>query len=182
MISRSGAAGSAGGIAERCAGEVERDLLRIGADEQDEHEPHRHDSGRGEPGDDERVEVEILAGEERPEDERAERRAEERAEQDERDAARPASGGYMSAAAALASRTVPLAVPTSANPAMTRTAESSAQPSAVTQTAEDSRAAAGREDGDPAQAVHRPPGRQRRHGPRGEEDRRARGRGFPRSR
>ena len=86
MISRSGAGGSGGRrIAE--AAEVERDRLRVGTDEQDEHEPDRDDPARREPGDDERVQVQVLAGEERPEDERAERRAEERPEQDEGDPA-----------------------------------------------------------------------------------------------
>ena len=44
--------------------------------------------GRDEPGDDERVQLEVLPGEERPEDERAERCAEERTEEDVGDRSR----------------------------------------------------------------------------------------------
>ena len=64
----------------------------IGADhERDRHPDERHQS-RGEPGDHERVEVEILPREQRPEDERTERRTEERPEEDVGDRARATLG------------------------------------------------------------------------------------------
>ena len=68
------------------------------------------------------------------------------------------SGGYMSAAAARASRIVPCATPTSAKPATTSAAESSSQPSAVVrQPAMPGEAAAG-EHRHAAVAVHQPAG------------------------
>ena len=67
--------------------ELTRDRLRVGADHEDEHEPDDHDPAGGEPGDDQGLGVELLPGEERPEDERAERRTEERAEEHVGDAA-----------------------------------------------------------------------------------------------
>ena len=90
MISRSGAGSPSTPPVSKW--QLAGDRLRVGADEEDEHEPDDHDPARREPGDDESVGVEILAGEERPEDERAERGAEERAEEDVGDPARPALG------------------------------------------------------------------------------------------
>ena len=88
--------------------------------------------GRGEPGDDERVELEVLPGEERPEDERPERGTEERAEEDVRDRPRLARlGGYMSATAVRARSTAPFIAPTPRKPRITSGAESTTQPSAV---------------------------------------------------
>ncbi len=78
------------GLIEAAAGvevELTSDRARVGADHEDEHEPDDHDPARGEPGDDQRLGVELLAGEERPEDEWPERRTEERAEEHVGDAA-----------------------------------------------------------------------------------------------
>ncbi len=90
-ISRSGAAGSVVGAApgaRPCAFELERDRARIRADREREDEPDDAHRRSGEPRDDERVELEVLPGEQRPEHERPERGTEQRAEEDVRDRAR----------------------------------------------------------------------------------------------
>ena len=76
----------------------------------------------------------------------------------------------MSAAAARASRIVPCAIPTRAKPAITSTAESTSQPSAVVEAARDPGEAASRENGDAAVPVHQASRRERRQRAGGEED------------
>ena len=61
--------------------QLERDRPRIGTDVEGDDQPDERHGGCDEPGDDERVQLEVLPGEERTKDERAERCAEERAEQ-----------------------------------------------------------------------------------------------------
>ena len=82
-ISRRGAAGAGSARAARAVRrlELERDRPRIGADVEGDDQPDERHGGSDEPGDDERVQLEVLPGEERTEDERAERRAEERTEE-----------------------------------------------------------------------------------------------------
>ena len=63
------------------------DPLRIGPDEQHEHERDRHEGDGGPPQQRERVAVELAARQQRAEHERTEDRAEDRPEQHERDAA-----------------------------------------------------------------------------------------------
>ena len=61
--------------------ELEGDRPRIGTDAEGDDQPDERHGRSDEPGDDERVQLEVLAGEQRTEDERAERRAEERTEE-----------------------------------------------------------------------------------------------------
>ena len=69
------------------------------------------------------------------------------------------SGGYMSAAAARASRIVPCAIPTRAKPAITSTAESTSQPSAVVrQPAMPARQPPARTGTRPYRSIRRPAG------------------------
>ena len=73
---------------EPLAFELERDRARVRPDREREDEPDDAHRRSGEPRDDQRVELEVLPGEQRPEHERAEGCTEERAEQDVRDRAR----------------------------------------------------------------------------------------------
>ena len=68
--------------------ELERDRPRVGADVEGEEKPDQCHRRGDEPRHDERVELEVLASEERPEDQGAQRGTEERAEEDVRDRAR----------------------------------------------------------------------------------------------
>ena len=61
--------------------ERQRDRPRVGPDQQGDDHPDHCDPGRCQPGDDERVEREVLPGEQRAEDEWAEHGAEQRAEE-----------------------------------------------------------------------------------------------------
>jgi len=71
------------------------DRARVGTNGEDEAEADHHDPTCREPGDDECLRVELLAGEERPEDERAERSAEERPEEDGDDRAAASNHGDL---------------------------------------------------------------------------------------
>ena len=84
-----------GGRARSQAGalELECDRARIGADCESEDETDGAHRRGCQPGHDERVELEILAGEQRAEHERAESGSEQRAEEDVRDGARLARLG-----------------------------------------------------------------------------------------
>ena len=135
-------------------------------------EPDGHDPAGGEPGDDEGVGVELLAGEERPEDERAERGAEERTEEDERDPARPALGReHVGGGRAREQHR-------SLRDADEREADDDERGGLDLAAerrdgaADDARDAAAREHRDPPDAVHQPPGGQRGERAGGEEDRR----------
>ena len=68
--------------------ELERDSPRVRANRERDDQPDDAHRGRGEPRDDERVQLEVLPGEERPEDQRPRGSTEERTEEDVRDRAR----------------------------------------------------------------------------------------------
>ena len=96
-----------------------RDRARVGADAERDREPDDHDAAGCEPGDDERVGVELLAREQRPEDERAEQRPEDGAEEDEGHPARAPLGRVHLGRRRAREQHVPLAAPASAKPATT---------------------------------------------------------------
>ena len=120
-----------------------------------------------------RLGVELLPGEERPEDERAERSTEERAEEDVGDAAGATRGRVHVGGRGPRQQDRPLGDADQREPEHDDRRGLDTRAKRCDETTDDAGDTSTRENGDPAVTVHQPPGRQRRECAGREEDRRA---------